>query len=163
RAGRARRVRRTSERAPRRRSGMPSRLDRIARMDAPEIAWRGRTLARSIVERAAPAPREPRWDRTRLRPARARHREVAARGPAALREYRWLDAHRALSNHLAHGGSQFVIRPADRRDIVARIRRRFPSAADDAAQRAERLLAGHHDLLGYRDLDFRGPDWHYDP
>src|SRR5262249_39432796 len=103
-----------------------------------------------------------RWDRTRLRPALARHGDVAA-VDAALREYRWLDAHRALSNHLAHGGSQFVIRPADRRDILARIPRRFPSAADHAAQRARRLLAGRHDLLGYRDLDFRGPDWHYDP
>src|SRR4029078_7651030 len=38
---------------------------------------------------------------------------------------------------------------------------RFPDAATDAAMRGDRLLRGHHDLLGYRGLTFS--DWHSDP
>jgi hypothetical protein len=44
---------------------------------------------------------------------------------------------------------------------------RYPDAAADAAHRADRILHGCYDVLGYRGLSFSpdgaGMDWHFDP
>jgi hypothetical protein len=48
--------------------------------------------------------------------------------------------------------------------ILEILRRRLPDQAESILARAERILAGRFDLLGYRDLDFgREIDWNLDP
>src|SRR5439155_12241669 len=51
--------------------------------------------------------------------------------------------------------------------LRARIAAEFPDSPRYAAARADRLLAGSYDLLGYRALRFAAdgyaPDWHFDP
>jgi uncharacterized heparinase superfamily protein len=77
-----------------------------------------------------------------------------------------LEAHRLLSQHLVAAPARFVVHPSDRARLAERISANFPGAVHDAVRRAELLLRGEYDLLGYRGLRFGGdatPDWHRDP
>ena len=60
-----------------------------------------------------------------------------------------------------------MIAPGDRRQVALAVNRRHPSAQEDAARRADELLHGRYDLLGYTGLTFqhdgRAVDWHFDP
>ncbi|HEX7086286.1 MAG TPA: alginate lyase family protein [Vicinamibacterales bacterium] len=48
--------------------------------------------------------------------------------------------------------------------IPGMVRAACPDAASDTIARADRLMAGHFDLLGYQGLSFGEPiDWHLDP
>src|SRR5262249_37750666 len=73
----------------------------------------------------------------------------------------WRAASRELQQHVIARSPRFVIHPNDRTALSARILRDFPTAAADAAARADRIASGRYDLLGYRDLSF--DDWHSDP
>lgn len=64
--------------------------------------------------------------------------------------------------------SRFVIGPGGREAVAQRIASMAPLARIEAAQAADRIVAGEFDLLGYRALRFGGmrdsvPDWHVDP
>ena len=151
---------------------MLDRLGRLARMEATELLSRSQTTARTAFDRARAAVAPPRWKRTHLAAALSRDERLQPIRDAASTG-RWMDAHVALSNLIAADPQRFVIAPAVRREVVDRIRARFPTAAKDAAARGNRILAGDLDLLGYRGLRFvqpgeagpadHGPDWHYDP
>jgi hypothetical protein len=80
-------------------------------------------------------------------------RQAAAAG-------RWQDANQALAHHLARPG-RFLIDPARKDALVAAIRAAFPGSVQDSGERADRILSGAHDLLGYRGLRFDG--WNHDP
>jgi hypothetical protein len=82
---------------------------------------------------------------------------------AAVRRGEHLRAHRALARHLESRPRRWPI-AAGRRDALTReIQDRFPAAAIDVRDRADRLLEGRYDLLGYRDLQLGNPpDWHAD-
>src|SRR5581483_5062213 len=135
-----RRGSRSSGRAPR----MSRRaLDRLARMSAREARWRLGSAARAAARRAMFAVRPPRW----MRPpdADARHREISEQVAASTR---------------------FVIVPSRRASLVTAIERACPHSARHAAARADRVLFGDYDLLGYRGLRFDGSgrfEWDYDP
>ena len=67
---------------------------------------------------------------------------------------------------------RFVIAPALQSTVRQRVRREFPESAREAAARADRVVEGEYDLLGYRGLRFdhgedgrrsSGIDWHRDP
>ncbi len=61
---------------------------------------------------------------------------------------------------------RFALAPSNRGTLSSRILQCFPGAADRAAGRADSIVAGRYDLLGYRDLSFRTDhlvDWHRDP
>jgi hypothetical protein len=149
---------------------MPSRLEKLARMDVSEIAWRARQGARNAVDRACASVAAPRWRRADLLGVLSHDERLAPVRDAAA-AHRWIEAHTALTHLFASEPQRFVIAPAARRDVVGRIRALFPNAARDAAARADRIVAGEHDLLGYRGLRFpRRPgsipsrsDWHFDP
>lgn len=67
----------------------------------------------------------------------------------------------AVVERLLAGRSRCVIDPELSDSVRQQILTRWPGAAADAAARADRVLAGHYDLLGYRGLQFA--DWHSDP
>jgi len=134
-------------------------------MDLDEILWRGRAAARTAVDRARTAIAPARWNRRDLAGRLARVPGLD-RARAALGRRDWLDAHRELCRHLAVEPARFVIAPSLKQMIASRIRREFPDSADAATARADRIVAGDYDLLGFRGLRFDAggaTDWHYDP
>lgn len=142
-------------------------LRRVGRMDRAELVFRARTAARAKAQYLATAWRTKGWRREALA---ALLRPSAGSIDAALERLGardWLGAHRALSEHFHRRVTRFPVSPHALPELADRIRRRFPRAAEEAAERADRLVGGRFDLLGYQALDFASAsgeiDWHYDP
>ncbi|HZR22946.1 MAG TPA: alginate lyase family protein [Vicinamibacterales bacterium] len=124
-------------------------LTRLARMDRKELWWRVAAASRIAVDRVATAIAPPTWDRRDLVP-----------------DGRFDEAHQALSRQIATNAQRFVIGAAAKRTVAETIHREFPHAERQAAMRADRVLFGHYDLLGYRGLRFDDSgrfEWNYDP
>jgi hypothetical protein len=135
-------------------------------MDRAELLWRLGTAARTGLDRARAGVVPPRWDRrilakrlaplSQLKPVRA-----------ALEAESWDAAHTAIGRYLVESPQRFVIGPSSREALARRILGEFPGSGPEAAARAERVLAGEYDLLGYERLRFASPtgeiDWHLDP
>ena len=146
------------------------RLAKITHMDAAEIAWRGKTAARTLLDRARMRLAAPRWSRRDLLGALAPLDELS-NVRAALTARRWDEAHHELARHFSQAPKRFVISQRSKAPLVSRIRHEFPDAAREAAHRADRIIAGEYDLLGYHGLRFDRanptlpalPDWHLDP
>jgi heparinase II/III-like protein len=151
-------------------------IARTARMNKRELAWRAASASRIVFDRARTAVRPPRWHRrelaTRLRSRHGSrshgsvHEEVAERVGMQLRADRFDEAHHELSRHFARTPERFVIGAASRTSLAATIHREFPHAERQAAARADRVLFGNYDLLGYRALRFDSSgrfEWNYDP
>ncbi|HEX5603233.1 MAG TPA: alginate lyase family protein [Pyrinomonadaceae bacterium] len=52
----------------------------------------------------------------------------------------------------------------DPQATINELRRRWPEAEKEIVERADRIVAGHFDLLGFRNLSFGKPiDWHLEP
>jgi hypothetical protein len=139
---------------------------RLGRMTGDELAWRARACARAQVQRVVTRLRPPRWDRGRL--GRILAPGVTDAGiRRAIRANDWRTVHQALLGRLARRQSRFVLDPGSAETLAAHVHARWPEAAADAASRADRILAGRYDLLGYHDLRFtsagRDIDWHLDP
>jgi uncharacterized heparinase superfamily protein len=117
---------------------MAGRLDRLRRMTFEEARWRGREMMRTTGDRVRFRIRAPRWEPPR---------------DSGLGD--------AIAKRLSTGTSRCVIDPQLAESVRQQIVARWPAAAADAAARADRILAGHYDLLGYRGLQFE--DWHSDP
>jgi hypothetical protein len=160
-------------------------LARLARMDAAEIGWRLKTAGRTMIDRAAAGLIRPRWRREQLVSALAPLPGLRS-ARAALVRHDWDHAHRELSRYFANAPQRFVAGQTTKGPLLADIRSTFPRSAQQAAARADRILAGEYDLLGYRGLRFdppadstpgdsaslQGPstrpvagavDWHVDP
>ena len=80
----------------------------------------------------------------------------------------WLLAHRRLARHFVSSPRRFPLSPSDRASLVPAIQDRFPGAPSDARARADNIVAGRYDLLGYRGLTFTSAqtmaiDWQCDP
>jgi uncharacterized heparinase superfamily protein len=136
-------------------------LARLRRFDLAEIAWRMRGAADIAGGRVRSALKAPAWDRRDLASALGAGGETAP-VVRALTAEDWARAHALLVTHFTNQPARFVIAPAMREQVVAEIALRFPASARDAAERADRMLAGRYDLLGYRDLPFDGKHWHRD-
>jgi hypothetical protein len=142
------------------------RLSKLAHMDVDELAWRGRAGARIAWDRFQASRVTPSWDRAALSGA-------LAPGPAlddaraGLAQGRWQEAHRALALHIASAPQRFALATSNRAAVTTRIRDRFPDAEAQSVARADSILAGKYDLLGYRALAFQqgaAPvDWQHDP
>jgi len=149
-----------------------TRLQRLARIDANELAWRGRASARIVWDRWQTSRRPPAWDRRQLAAALSDDRTLAG-ARAALDRGRWHDAHQALALHVAFAPQRFALASSNHGVLAAKICERFPAAPGDATARADKILEGRYDLLGYRELRFRQSDgdaaasalvdWHLDP
>lgn len=136
---------------------------RTAQMDPQEWRFRLGCEIRKIAGRARFRVAPPRWNPLHVgRILAAGHdgikdaRDAAARGDIA-------GAHRTLARHFAIRTSCWPIRAVARKAFVASLA--SPRAVVAAAtRRADRLLAGQYDLLGYRDLTCGAlPDWMRDP
>src|SRR5205823_671601 len=76
----------------------------------------------------------------------------------------WNTAQRQLAQHFMHRPARFPVQPLRLGSIVERVHAHYPKAADDARRRADAMLAGQYDVLGYRDVRFgTPPDWYADP
>ncbi len=160
------------------RAARDPRLARLGSMDSAEIRFRARTLLTRGARRLRAIARPAKWRRTDLA---SRLVAGAALQPALARlEARdWAGAHDELSRYLRDRPSRFVIDLRSRQPLAAAITARFPRATDDARRRADQILAGRYDLLGYTNLEFTrreqaprpaksgrewpDPDWAYDP
>ena len=134
-------------------------------MTREEVAWRTRQAGRIAAQRLSMHVRPMRWDRSELRGALADgvlDEALLSHGP----EPRWEQAHEALAQAIRGRTTRFVLNPASQRQLAADIASRWPGAVEDARMRAERILTGRYDLLGYRDLPCGSPDgcvdWHRD-
>jgi hypothetical protein len=143
-------------------------LGRLAAMDRKELEFRLASEAHKAAGLARWTVARPRWNRAdlsrilapagRSQPSHlARGRECAGRGD-------WLSAHQALASHFATRQAGFPLDATALPGLAARIRARFPDAAATSAARAERILEGRYDILGYAGLPFGSPPrWDYDP
>ncbi|HET6973732.1 MAG TPA: alginate lyase family protein [Pyrinomonadaceae bacterium] len=70
-----------------------------------------------------------------------------------------------LLNHFRERTSpKFFASFADPQATVNELRRRWPGAENQIVKRADYIVAGYFDLLGFRNLNFGNPiDWHLEP
>jgi len=148
-------------------------FNRLTQMTFDEYAWRARVVARTTADRFHVRLRAPRWDREDLQYALAAPvMDTEMRSAIARKD--WDAVHDSLAHRLRHREGRCALDPAAARDVRDAVLSRWPSAADDAAARAGRILDGRYDLLGYRSLTFAlapsshrtgvsSVDWHLDP
>jgi hypothetical protein len=139
---------------------MMTSLRRLAQMPREEVSWRLRVRGRIERQRLSCALRRPRWNRADIGRALAADRLNAATR-TAIADGEWSRVHTELHEHLLARPSRYVLDPRDAGRLRTAIMSRWPEAAGDAARRADRLLEGTYDLLGYRGVECR--DWHADP
>ena len=137
-------------------------------MNADEIRFRLACEARkafgSVRARVAP----PRWHRAglvkALAPPSTDDSESLRAARRALESADYEYAQAKLAKHFSERGPRFPLDPRLLPDIVQRIRLRFPDATRDARMRADRILEGSYDLLGYEGIQFGpAPSWNRDP
>jgi hypothetical protein len=142
-----------------------SRLQRLRRLSAQEVRWRVRSGVHTTAERARARFATPRWNREDLWRV-LDQRTLAAISHRLLRRRDWLAVHDALACVVNRRQTRFALDPRTAALLRERVRARWPDARADAAGRAEQILAGVYDLLGYRDVAVMGGDgridWHAD-
>jgi hypothetical protein len=141
-------------------------LARVRRMSREEIASRATQALRIQRDRLAARIRRPRWDRSKLAGVLAADvLDPVLRTHLARRD--WGSAHRSLARALRARPRVFALDPTSASELRDAIVDRWPEAPAQAASRAERVLQGRYDLLGYKDLSFGRAnshiDWHFDP
>jgi hypothetical protein len=147
-------------------------LRRLLSMDGREIRFRASGALRRGADRLSYLARRPSWNRAVLEEALRDDAPELTPTLRCLKRRDWIGAHTALMDHLIARTPRFVIDPGLRDARSSRIQQAFPRAAADAIARAEPILAGRFDLLGYRGLRFSETaavghppriDWHVDP
>jgi len=141
-------------------------FNRFVAMQPEELRFRILCEARKLEGRVRAAAFTSAWRRGSLLGALTG--QLPAPGWSSIRDALGREdfaaAHSALSRHFATRPSSFPINARELPDLVLAILRDLPSAREDAVERAEPILTGHYDLLGYRAVDAgRRPDWHTDP
>lgn len=133
-------------------------LKRLRAMDGAELRFRATAALRTRVDRARTVLGPPVWRRESLRLAGS---GAPAAAQTALARGDWMGAHVALAAHFTSRPAAFPLDPRELPALAARVSQRFPG--HDAGERAERILAGEYDLLGYRGVRAGSPpDWHMD-
>jgi hypothetical protein len=137
-------------------------------MDREEIRFRLTCAARNRAQRARSAISPAAWRRGDLvhlldRSACERDPELNA-ARTHLEGHNWASAHRALAAHFIQRRSTFPLQPGELPELRRRVNARFPDAAPAAAARANDMLDGRYDVLGYEHVEFGTPPrWHRDP
>jgi hypothetical protein len=142
--------------------GLIAPLQRVRRMAPSELRFRAQSEGRKFFERVASRVRTPTWHRERLQLNTST--ETLAGAQRSLNRRDWRAAHEQLKTHFATRDAAFPLPPGAVADVSRRVKAHFPHALAEATARAEAILRGRYDLLGYRELDFGDPlDWHRDP
>jgi hypothetical protein len=143
-----------------------SRLRRLRAMDSAELAFRARAALRAHAQRLTARAAPPRWRRGDILRVLAPHVIDRPLRDAVARRA-WDDVHAGLQHGLRSRPSRFVIDAETGASLRDAVIERWPSAAADAAARADRIVEGEYDVLGYRRLRYAredgGLDWHFDP
>jgi hypothetical protein len=135
----------------------------MRRLTRHEVRWRTATVIRSNAQHLASRFQRPRWHRAdvaRILAAGVAAEETrtavaaAAESAAPNASRHWQGVHDALVARLRSRAPRFVLDPASRPHLRKEILAWHPTAADDARSRADRMLAGEYDILGYRALRF---------
>lgn len=144
-------------------------IRRVAGMSAAELRTRVATSVRREASRLAHRARASAWDRRALASALVPGTPALASAIAHLEAGRAEEAHRTLRRYLVGRPRRWPIAAAARDTIAAAITAQLPGAAADAVVRADAIVDGRYDLLGYRGLRFDtggAPgtlDWSRDP
>ena len=143
------------------------RVERLKKISAGELRFRGRERARVGLEGISFALRAPRWKRERLSSKLSDGSPELGRAQVALKSADWRRAHDALRSHFLMRAPRFLIDPNRREATATAVLQRFDRAGDDARSRANRMVEGRYDVLAYRNLSWTDPtgrvDWHLDP
>jgi hypothetical protein len=144
---------------------MKRTLRRLAVMQGRELRFRLLCEARKTAGRVRQTLTTPGWSRAHLVSALSTAGGTVAWAGVqpALESRDYARAHQAMARHFLTRSTAFPL-PADRVDgVAAGVARRFPDAPAEAAARADAILSGRYDLLGFKGLDLGPmPDWHYD-
>jgi len=139
-------------------------VGRLVEMDREELRFRLTCEARKIAGRLRFAIHPQQWDRGAIVGALDAHAgPLVARAIQHARQQEYLAAHRAMAEHFRTRASSWPVTSVRRGELAAHVRERFPDAVRATRSRADRIVEGRHDLLGYRDLRIGSPpDWHAD-
>jgi hypothetical protein len=140
-------------------------IDRLRRMTVDEIAWRAATTARAAAQRMAVRIRAPRWNRAAIARVAA-DGVLDESGRSAVAAADWTTLHEQLARTIRARTSRFALDPRWAPALREEVLGRWPDAAIEAAARADRIIAGRFDVLGYRGVAFATEgeiDWHLDP
>jgi hypothetical protein len=135
-------------------------------MSPAELGGRVAISVRREASRVGWAARKSAWRREDLARLLALDDPLVRDAASDLGAGAIADAQARLARHLLTRPRRWPIAPRDRESLASAIRARFPAAAADARRRADRIVAGRFDLLGYRGLPADagdGVDWHRDP
>ena len=142
-------------------------LRRLRGTGTDEIWFRSAESARVAIEALRFVSGCGRWRRQSFQSQLIASSKELTLARAALARQDWSGANVAIASHFLRRPSRFLIDPAARVPFSRATHRLFPAALEDAVRRADKLRAGHYDLLGYRSLSFRSDttpvDWHLDP
>ena len=136
--------------------GMTQVFNRLRRMTRNEVSWRARTAARIAADRITVRVRPRAWHRDDIRAVLAAD-VLDAPLDVAITAGRWDAVHNLLEQRIRDRQSLFVLDPASAPALRDEVVRRDPSAPARAAERADAILEGRYDLLGYRGLTLREP------
>jgi hypothetical protein len=141
-----------------------SAVGRLADMDRGELRFRLTCEARKIAGRLRYVINRPQWDRAALAGLLdAKAGPLVARAAEAARNHDYVAAHRALAGHFSTRASFWPLQARRCGELSASIRRGYPDALPAARARADAIVDGRHDLLGYRGVPIGNPpDWHAD-
>ena len=139
-------------------------LQRLAAMQPEELRFRTLCELRKLRGRVVTTLSRPAWQRSALDSILDGRRMPS--GPAlraTLKRGDYREAHGALAAHFATRRSTFPINGSEVASAGAAIRHTFPSAPEVARARADSVIRGRYDLLGYRGVQAgTSPDWHTD-
>jgi uncharacterized heparinase superfamily protein len=135
-------------------------------MSLQEVVWRARTRTTSACDHARSLVTQPSWRREHLLDVLDQN-VVPSPLVDALRRRQWAEAHILLSAFLTTQPQRFLISPSLKATLARQVLSEFAKARDESSAKANRILTGEYDLLGYRGLGFQTPgrqiDWHWDP
>jgi len=141
-------------------------LNRLRRITRNEVSWRARAAARIAADRITVHVRPRGWQRHDIRAVLAAD-VLDAQLDQTMTAGRWDAVHNLLEQRIRGRQSLFVLDPASVPALRDEVVRRDPAAAARAAERADAILEGRYDLLGFRSLTLTGNngrmDWHHDP
>ena len=139
-------------------------LARLRHMSRHEGRWRAKEALHRLGERIDARTQSAQWNRRHFLSLLTNSARDRCASEASGDD--WVDVQRALAAHISERPARFVLDPSSALALRKRVLTRWPGVSHDATDRAERLLRGRYDFLGYRGVRCTSDgriDWHMDP